>query len=208
MPARQSKPSSHPSAAATAAERSRSLRLKLALAATCLSLCTGSAAAATFNVDTTADAVDANTGDGLCVTAANQCSLRAAVQQANALGGVNTINVPAGTYVVDPALGRITIANPAGTLTINGTGASGTSIIDGADLALLFGVQSGTATFNNLVLQRGYSVTYRADGSVVRLVASSHKLGRRRGFRSARLHRGCTVASGHGSPFRSLAVGG
>src|SRR5205823_4956215 len=57
-----------------------------------------SAMGATFTVDSTADAVDANPGDGHCATAAGQCTLRAAVQEANTTPGADTIMVPAGTY--------------------------------------------------------------------------------------------------------------
>lgn len=56
------------------------------------------ATAAIFNVDDTADLVDTNLADGACLTATATCSLRAAVQQANALAGTHTINVPAGEY--------------------------------------------------------------------------------------------------------------
>lgn len=38
-----------------------------------------------MNVDTTADEQDTNPGDGVCVTASGKCSLRAAIQEANAL---------------------------------------------------------------------------------------------------------------------------
>src|SRR5450755_2008071 len=41
----------------------------------------------TFTVTSTGDEADDNTGDGLCHTSAGTCTLRAAVQQANA-GGV------------------------------------------------------------------------------------------------------------------------
>ena len=39
------------------------------------------ACAATFIVDTTADAVDAAPGDGACATGAGTCTLRAAIQE-------------------------------------------------------------------------------------------------------------------------------
>ncbi|TMB18127.1 MAG: CSLREA domain-containing protein [Deltaproteobacteria bacterium] len=93
------------------------------------------AQAATFTVDTTTDGVDAVPGDGVCATAAGACSLRAAVQEANALEGPDTIDLPAGTYV-------LTLAGPAEdesasgdldvheTLTITGAGAA-TTVIDG-----------------------------------------------------------------------------
>ena len=56
--------------------------------------------AATFSVDTTADAVDALPGDGVCLSLALTCSLRAAIQEANALAGADVVVVPAGTYVL------------------------------------------------------------------------------------------------------------
>lgn len=54
----------------------------------------------TFNVNSTIDAVDANPGDGVCETSIGNgdCTLRAAVMEANALSGEDTINIPAGTY--------------------------------------------------------------------------------------------------------------
>lgn len=58
------------------------------------------ARAATFIVNDTTDAVDAAPGDGVCLTAAGQCTLRAAIRQANALAGPDTIVVPAGTVVL------------------------------------------------------------------------------------------------------------
>lgn len=53
-----------------------------------------SAFAATITVDTTDDA------PGNC-SIAGQCTLRAAVNQSNGSGGSNTIQIPAGTYVLD-----------------------------------------------------------------------------------------------------------
>jgi CSLREA domain-containing protein len=49
------------------------------------------ARAATFTVDDVTDQVDDNPGDGSCHTASNTCTLRAAVQEANALAGADTI---------------------------------------------------------------------------------------------------------------------
>ena len=73
--------------------------------------------AATFTVDSTADAEDANPGDGVCATAAGPCTLRAAIQEANALPGLDTIVVPAGTYVL--TLGELEIKSD---LVIDGAG--------------------------------------------------------------------------------------
>ncbi|RJQ46348.1 MAG: CSLREA domain-containing protein [Nitrospiraceae bacterium] len=46
-----------------------------------------------FVVNSTADAVDTNPGDGYCAAAANECTLRAAVMEANALPGLDTIKI-------------------------------------------------------------------------------------------------------------------
>ncbi|MCB1009687.1 MAG: CSLREA domain-containing protein, partial [Acidobacteria bacterium] len=60
------------------------------------------AIAATFVVDSTADAVDATPGDGLCasVLAGSPCTLRAAVQEANALPGEDLVLLPAGAFAL------------------------------------------------------------------------------------------------------------
>jgi CSLREA domain-containing protein len=59
-----------------------------------------SAGVTTFVVNSTADAVDANLGDGECATSSGACTLRAAIQEANAGSGANTIELPAGTYTI------------------------------------------------------------------------------------------------------------
>ncbi len=55
-----------------------------------------------LTVDTTVDTVDVAPGDGLCADAAGDCSLRAAVIEANALGipDVYEIVLPAGTFTL------------------------------------------------------------------------------------------------------------
>jgi VCBS repeat-containing protein/predicted outer membrane repeat protein len=53
---------------------------------------------ATFTVNSYLDTVDANPGDGLAQDASGMTSLRAAVMEANALPGFQSIVVPAGTY--------------------------------------------------------------------------------------------------------------
>lgn len=58
-----------------------------------------SAGAAVFTVTRTDDQLDTNPGDGACVAQnGGGCSLRAAVQEANALSGADGIYLPAGTY--------------------------------------------------------------------------------------------------------------
>ncbi|MCH7999201.1 MAG: CSLREA domain-containing protein, partial [Chloroflexi bacterium] len=78
------------------------------------------AQAATFTVDSTGDAVDANPGDGACATAGAVCTLRAAIQEANALVGTDIINFTIGTGVqtITPGSTLPTITQP---VTIDGT---------------------------------------------------------------------------------------
>ena len=55
---------------------------------------------AVFAVNSVADTIDANPGDGLARDASGQTTLRAAIMEANALSGADTINLPAGTYTL------------------------------------------------------------------------------------------------------------
>src|SRR5688500_3377191 len=91
--------------------------------------------AATFTVTSTADEVDANPGNGACASASGACTLRAAVMEANALGGSDRITLPAGTYTLTIA-GRGEDAAATGDLDVDGgtlevVGAGiGTTVID------------------------------------------------------------------------------
>src|SRR2546427_10298816 len=115
--------------------------------------------ATTFTVDTTTDAVDANPGDGKCATAAGQCSLRAAIQEANALPGSESITLPSGTYTMTiagqgedaSATGSFDIS---GDLGIHGDGSSST-VIDAAYLDGLIQVLSGNVVISDVTLERG-----------------------------------------------------
>ena len=65
-----------------------------------------SARAATYTVDSTGDAADATPGDGLCATAGAVCTLRAAIQEANADATKDTIAfgiAGAGPHVIKPS---------------------------------------------------------------------------------------------------------
>src|SRR5512139_933240 len=77
--------------------------------------------AVNFPVDSTADDVDAAPGDGLCATAGGACTLRAAIQEANAKAGDDTIDVPAGTYILSIA-GAGENSGASGDLDISGAG--------------------------------------------------------------------------------------
>src|SRR5688572_26000576 len=52
-------------------------------------------------VNSMADAVDSSAGDGVCRTTGGQCTLRAAVIEANALLGHDRIRIPAGVYEIE-----------------------------------------------------------------------------------------------------------
>lgn len=104
------------------------------------------AAAATLQVNDVGDAADANPGNGVCATAGGVCTLRAAVQEANALAGSDTITVPAGKITLGSVL---TITS---NLTVTGAGARA-SIVSGTPGHGLFTVTAGTVTFNDLSMQ-------------------------------------------------------
>ncbi|HEY0178893.1 MAG TPA: choice-of-anchor Q domain-containing protein [Dokdonella sp.] len=55
----------------------------------------------TFHVNDTNDLVDDNLADGICHTATNTCTLRAAIMQANHTEDASTIVLPIGNYIVD-----------------------------------------------------------------------------------------------------------
>src|SRR5262249_55934524 len=106
------------------------------------------ARATTFTVDSTLDAVDATPGDGSCATGGPMPvrTLRAAVQEANAHPGDDSIVIPAGTFTLaisgqgeDHAVtGDLDINDGSnGNLTITGAGAAST-IIDGGGLDRVF----------------------------------------------------------------------
>jgi CSLREA domain-containing protein len=56
------------------------------------------ASAATFTVNRTTDEPDANPGDGACRTTRDKCTLRAAIQESNALPGQDQVHLPQGHY--------------------------------------------------------------------------------------------------------------
>ena len=132
--------------------------------------------ATTFTVNSTVDHPDASPGDGICATAdvPAVCTLRAAIQEANAHSGADTINLPPGTYTLSipgrsedaAATGDLDINDASnGKLTIVGTGTGGPSarIITmandpntGKPLDRVFDIQSN-ADISNVTIQNGYA---------------------------------------------------
>jgi len=120
------------------------------------------ARAATFNVNSTADAVDASPGDGVCAAADSSCTLRAAIMEANALPGSHTINVPAGLYILTiPGIGEENAAqgdlDVTGSVTIVGAG-PGTTIVDGGGIDRVFEI-IGTASISGMTIRNGAAVS-------------------------------------------------
>ncbi len=106
--------------------RMRKITMLLAAMALAALLAAAPAQAATLEVDATTDAADANPGDGECSTAANECTLRAAIQEANALHGDDVIGF------ASEARGTITLSEGelyvSSNLKINGPGARELSV--------------------------------------------------------------------------------
>jgi hypothetical protein len=70
----------------------------LCVVAGVLALGDGAARAAAFAVDDLTDAIDVAPGDGVCATARNTCTLRAAIQETNALAGADQIILAVGVH--------------------------------------------------------------------------------------------------------------
>lgn len=124
------------------------------------------APASVFNVNSALDEVDNNIGNGLCETGAifGGCTLRAAIQEANANPGPDTIHLPAGTFVLTRS-GAGEDASATGDLDITGTvdiiGAGPLlTLIDGnggltADRVLE--IHSGSVTLSGVALFNGHA---------------------------------------------------
>lgn len=122
-----------------------------------------SVSALTFTVNSTADFEDANLGDGVCeTTTPGECTLRAAIMEANASPGMDTISfaIPgSGPYTISPSHELDFISDP---VIIDGTtqpGFSGTPIIEldgssaGPDAHGIF-IYAGSSTIRGLVINR------------------------------------------------------
>jgi CSLREA domain-containing protein len=125
-----------------------------------------SAQAATFTVDSPSDVRDANPGNGICETAPGNgvCTLRAAIQEANALPGADEIILPPNTYLLT-LVAELAIT---GDLTIMGSRAAA-SIIDGNKILRpdsgVLRVNAGvTVSINGVTISNGRRVTNNGGG--------------------------------------------
>ena len=117
---------------------------------------------ATFAVNNFGDTNDANTADDLCADSSGNCTLRAAVQQANASTSDDIITFAAGLQTITLNIGtEIAISGNAGTLQINGPGANVLTVAGkpGGNNRL-FNLNKAVVTIADLTLTGGFPSTF------------------------------------------------
>jgi uncharacterized repeat protein (TIGR01451 family)/CSLREA domain-containing protein len=137
------------------------------------------AGAATFAVNSPVDLTDASPGDGTCAAAAPAvCTLRAAIQEANALAGADIVTLPAGststltiagTGEEAAATGDLDVTSP---ITVQKTGSGAAPIVDGGSIDRVFDVRpvaGADLTLDGLTIRHG---SVAANGGGVRNSAS------------------------------------
>ncbi len=145
----------------------------LALVAGLVGLPGGPASAASFVVNSTADGSDAIPGDTICATAASPptCTLRAAIEETNALAGPDMITFAGAVVQIRPGSALPTITD---TLTIDGSTPSSVPPFFPApgvelDGSLISGPADGLAIDGDMTQIRGLAVNrFTGDGIVVR----------------------------------------
>ena len=127
----------------------------LAIAVAALVSSARPAAAAIFTVNSTGDQSDAAPGNSACATAGGACTLRAAIQEANALAGPDVIGFAIGAGVQTINVGNMPAITSA--VTIDGTtqaGYAGTPLIvvNGGGSANCINITGGGTTIRGLAL--------------------------------------------------------
>jgi CSLREA domain-containing protein len=130
----------------------------------------GSGAAAVphaFVVNSGADTQDVNQGDGICADATGHCTLRAAVNEANASPAADSITVGPGVVLAPLTQGALWV-NEA--VTIDGNGA----VVNGNQSTQVIHQIAGRLTISHLTIERGSGdgggVGSRGDLNVTRVV--------------------------------------
>jgi Ca2+-binding RTX toxin-like protein len=127
------------------------------------SLLAGAAEASQFIVDEQADEKDAQVGDGICSsTPSAKCTLRAAIEEANALQGADQISVPLGTYTLTVQTPSDDEVDPLEVLDyteIQGTGRQLT-FLDGGNLAPIMRTRTVEALIIDNVFNRVNNVPW------------------------------------------------
>lgn len=136
-----------------------------------------------FFVNTTDDTVDANIGNGVALDANGKTSLRAAIQESNALAGTQTIVLVAGVYKLTrfgpgedlAATGDLDVT---GSVNIRGYGAESTTI-DGQQFDRLFDVSGGAnLLMSDVTLTNGRVNGIQEKGGAIRSDQSHVELDR------------------------------
>ncbi|MEO8669753.1 MAG: choice-of-anchor Q domain-containing protein [Tahibacter sp.] len=126
-----------------------------------------SAQATQFTVDSVNDTIDSAPGNGVCADSLGACTLRAAVQEANALPGNDAITLPVGTVTLSLAgsgddLGSSGDLDIHSVVDITGAGMFATRI-DAAALDRVFDVHAdGSLHLTDLTLNNGLANTITA----------------------------------------------
>lgn len=148
-----------------------------------IALSSGSAAAATFTVTATTDAADEDLLDGDCDTAGltTVCTLRAAIQQANATPGADTIGFAIGgpgprKILADPlpaiteglVIDGYTQSGTAENTAAAGTNATLRVVLDGPGNGIGLDIQAAGVTVRGLVIQDfGDGIRVGGQGAVI-----------------------------------------
>lgn len=136
------------------------LRRNFSIIAAALLASALSADAANFQVDSTTDSPNANPGDGKCVSKAGGCTLRAAIEEANASDVGNTVQIPSGNYTLSiPPEGENFAQSGSlfltGEITISGQNFTDT-VIDGGGIDRVFQVSRGsTIDLSDVTIKNG-----------------------------------------------------
>lgn len=133
----------------------QAVRLRTGLRTLALPLALGLAlpvGAQVFRVSSSLDQPDVQPGDGLCLDAAAECTLRAAIQEANALPGAQGIEVPAGEY-------RFAMAG-------TGENAAASGDLDILDSVQIIGARTGSTTIDAVQLDRVFDIAPTAAAEV------------------------------------------
>ena len=130
--------------------------------------------ATTYTVNSNADAVDQTPGDDVCATAGGVCTLRAAVQEANAHAGQDVVSLPSGVFVLSLVgsgedLGATGDLDVIGELEVRGAGKDAT-IVEGLRADRHFDVFGVGFTLRDLTLRNG---AFSLGGSVFQQMTAS-----------------------------------
>ncbi len=171
-----------------ASPRRRGARLTTCGLAACAALLIGAGPAQAVNyiVDSTGDGSDVAAGNGLCATVSATCTLRAAMEDAQALGGTNTITL---VGLPDPStidLGSALPTISGQTLTITGAGQDALTVrrVSGGDYPI-FTTNASDVSIAGMTITNGRAVPQGGPvlGGGIYSVFGSLELDRRRGRR-------------------------